>query len=139
MSAKDSFKARRKTGDSRPASEVSKTLRQGDTQWAFSTKLQQHSQSDSQPSWNAGSGKDCQEAAQQAGSEGNSQAENVRVGGSTVIVQPRKLLNERQRNAGLELARFRTVSRRNSVCESGVSGVHIYTGDPQAEPQKVDL
>ena len=57
--------------------------------------------------------------------------------GSTVIVQPRKLLNERQRNAGLELARFRTVSRRNSVCESGVSGVHIYTGDPQAEPQKV--
>ena len=97
MSAKDSFKARRKTGDSRPAREVSKTLRQGVTQWAFSTKLQQHSQADSQLSRNAGSGKDFQEAAQQAGAEGNSQAENVRVAGSTVIVQPRKLLNERQR------------------------------------------
>ena len=56
MSAKDSFKAQRKTGDSRLSRELSKTLRQGDTQWAFSTKSQQHSQSDNQPSRNAGRG-----------------------------------------------------------------------------------
>ena len=119
MSAKDSFKARRKTGDSRPASEVSKTLRQGDTQWAFSTKLQQHSQSDSQPSWNAGSGKDCQEAAQQAGSEGNSQAENVRVGGSTVIVQPRKLLNARQRNGNNTTTSTESTTAGVAACRDG--------------------
>ena len=103
MSAKDSFKARRTTGGSRPASEVSKTLRQGVTMGvinklaaAFSsrqpTEQERRQRLDTLTGHSRGSGKDCQEAAQQAGSEGNSQAENVRVGGSTVIVQPRKLL-----------------------------------------------
>ena len=101
MSAKDSFKARRTTGGSRPASEVSTTLRQGVTMGvinklpaAFSsrqpTEQERRQRLDTLTGHSRGSGKDCQEAAQQAGSEGNSQAENVRVGGAGVRVTTRK-------------------------------------------------